>query len=342
MSLPRKILLTAGPVLLVGLCYSVSMRSELSLANSANARTPVSPDDSAEMFITVPPPHSDTPSAAARSESIHGLQQDCLDRARTLKEKLGGHFNVVVSPPFVLLGDTSPAELQHHFAETIVPSVRALEYSYFETPPTQPISVVLLSNEAAFRAAAKALDHRTVNSLYGYYLDSERRLLVNLATGNGSLAHELTHALANADFPDIPEWFDEGLASLHEQSHFSDDGLQLIGTTNWRLYYLLQAERNGRLRPVSQLIAYQDIRAGHEEIDYAHARSFCTSLQSPGIQAGFCRPFRDGQPEDELGLQALTTLLSPQSLAEIDSHFRDWLGRLHDQVTAERAAEKQD
>ena len=45
-------------------------------------------------------------------------------------------------------------------------------------------------------------------------------MLMNISTGGGTLVHELVHALIRPDFPNVPTWFNEGLASLYEQSSF--------------------------------------------------------------------------------------------------------------------------
>jgi len=45
--------------------------------------------------------------------------------------------------------------------------------------------------------------------------------------------HEIVHPFMAANFPDCPAWFNEGLASLYEQSSERDG--KIIGLTNWRL-----------------------------------------------------------------------------------------------------------
>ena len=59
---------------------------------------------------------------------------------------------------------------------------------------------------------------------YGYFVPRERRMVMNIRTGGGTLVHEMVHALMKPDFPDVPTWFDEGLASLLEQCRFRPDG----------------------------------------------------------------------------------------------------------------------
>src|SRR5437764_1129850 len=83
---------------------------------------------------------------------------------------------------------------------------------------------------------------------------------------------QLTHALIAPDMPDVPSWFNEGLASLYEQSRFTPDG-GIRGLKNWRLPALQRAIREKKLRPLAELMAdddfYNDERAG---LNYAQAR----------------------------------------------------------------------
>ena len=41
---------------------------------------------------------------------------------------------------------------------------------------------------------------------------------MNIATGGGTLVHEIVHPFVEANFPGCPTWFNEGLGSLYEQS----------------------------------------------------------------------------------------------------------------------------
>ena len=41
---------------------------------------------------------------------------------------------------------------------------------------------------------------------------------MNIATGGGTLVHEIVHPFMAANFEQCPSWFNEGLGSLYEQS----------------------------------------------------------------------------------------------------------------------------
>ena len=68
---------------------------------------------------------------------------------------------------------------------------------------------------------------------YGYYSSEDNALVMNIGPGAGTLSHELVHPYIEANFPDAPSWFNEGLASLYEQPRERDG--HMWGTTNWRL-----------------------------------------------------------------------------------------------------------
>jgi hypothetical protein len=235
---------------------------------------------------------------------------------------------VIIRPPCVLGGNLSEAALDRHYADTIVPTARALFVSYVDREPTQPITLLLFAGDAAYRQHAQRLDGRHTVNYHGYYLREQRRALLNVATGRGTLAHELTHACVHEDFQRMPEWFDEGLAALHEESEFSADGLRLIGQTNWRLYYLLEALAHDELPPLAALVTRGTVRGGHEAIDYAHARYFCLYLQQRGLLEPFYRKFRDAVEQDSTGDRTLCRLLGVTSLAEIEGDFRQWIAAL--------------
>ncbi len=83
--------------------------------------------------------------------------------------------------------------------------------------------MLVFNGEESYNRYCNALFGDSGISVYGYYKPQLRTLALNLATGGGTLTHELTHALVDFDFPEVPAWFNEGLASLHEQCRFRSD-----------------------------------------------------------------------------------------------------------------------
>ncbi|MGE3314748.1 MAG: hypothetical protein AB7O26_06485 [Planctomycetaceae bacterium] len=252
------------------------------------------------------------------------LDDKCFRRGTAISEKLGEGCRILVRTPFVLAGDLREAELERHYRETILTTARALFVSYFDTEPHEPITILICSADESYQKYAQLLDGNPRVAYSGYYERGDRRVVINAATGNGTLAHELTHALAHFDFPEMPEWFDEGLASLHEQSEFSDDGLRIVGQSNWRLRFLVPAIRNGELQPLESLLQAQRVRSEEQAVDYAQARYLCLYLQQKNMLVPFYRKFRESADVDPTGRRALCRLFGVDSINEVDRDFQKW------------------
>jgi len=82
---------------------------------------------------------------------------------------------------------------------------------------------------------------------FGYYQPAQQTLVMDVETGTGTLVHEMVHALAPFDFPDMPAWFREGLASLYERCTIVQN--HRTGHVNRPLPGLQEAARTTRLRP---------------------------------------------------------------------------------------------
>lgn len=99
--------------------------------------------------------------------------------------------------------------------------------------PDYPIAIWLFADDRSYRDGAKRLFGDTRVSHFGDFRPWDQTMVMNVGTGTGTLVHELTHALLKPDFPDCPAWFEEGLASLHEQCQLLPTSIR--GLVNWRL-----------------------------------------------------------------------------------------------------------
>jgi hypothetical protein len=255
------------------------------------------------------------------------LSAACRQVGAQLARQLGPECHTIVRPPFVLGGDLDELQLDRLYRETIAPAMRAMTSELLSTQPSQPISVLLLSGEASYNHYAEKLfgDHNV--SIYGYYKPGSRTLVMNIGTGEGTLVHELTHALVDFDFPQIPDWFNEGLASLHEQCRFREDenGASIEGLENWRLPGLQKAIRGGQLSSLEALFTADNFRGRRQGLNYAQARYFCLYLERQGLLANFYHRFRDGYSTDRRGTQALAAVVPDFSWQDFDQKFQDWV-----------------
>lgn len=260
------------------------------------------------------------------------LAAECTQGARKLRAALGSECRIVVRSPFVLGGDLAPGELEALHDGTIAPAVRAMRNSYFDAQPSQPVTVLVFRGEESYNRYCERLFAEAGISIYGYYKPQLRTLVLNIATGNGTLLHELTHALLAFDFPDVPDWLNEGLASLHEQSRFRSDkdGPWIEGLVNWRLAGLKDVVRRGQLRSLAELVKDTRFRGPGEGTNYAQARYFCLYMQQKGVLAKFYRSFRGHWAEDPRGLEALTGVFPGVAVEHLDRDFERWVLSLDD------------
>ncbi len=276
----------------------------------------------------------DKPNEASRTNQANvnvgdgpmAVAPDCLleQQCRRISEQLDRELNRQVHPPFVIAGDLPEKELAAWYKQTIRPAAAAMAHDYFDVPPDAPITVLLFRDESSYNHYAKKLFGDEGVSVYGYYKPRSRTLVMNIATGGGTLVHELTHALADFDFPTIPDWFNEGLASLHEQCRIREDCGTIEGLVNWRLPVLQKAIRSARLRSIESLIVDNDFRDHDVGLNYAQARYFCLYLQRLGLLDDYYRAFRDNQPRDPTGIETLRSMFPQQTLQDVDADFRRW------------------
>jgi hypothetical protein len=249
---------------------------------------------------------------------------ECRSAADELQGRLPTDWNVLVREPFVLAGDCSSDALNQYHRDTIAPTSRALSIQYFDSAPPWPVVIILCSSDESYRECHRCLNERDRSEYAGIYSRSDHRIIANISTGDGTLAHELTHALAHADFPNMPEWLDEGLASLNEECEFSEDGLRLVGLPNWRGSVLQSSLREDEWQPIAEM-ASGAFAADDASVDYAQARYLCLFLQQRNLLEAFYRKCRAHAQTDRDGMRSLCELMGTDDPLVIDSQFRKWL-----------------
>jgi hypothetical protein len=244
-------------------------------------------------------------------------------KPRLDEEKL----NVLIAPPFVIAGDGVEQKLARYRDGTILAAAHALKATYFQTGPTEPILILLFESEGSYKRLARKWYPHVNLPHFGFYLPAERVMFMNVATGTGTLVHELTHALIAPDFPAVPGWFNEGLASLYEQCSIS--GNTITGHENWRLPALRRAIRENTLRPLKELIDDPDFyRRDLVGLNYAEARYLMFYLQEKKLLSNFYRDFRDHVSDDPHGLKAFVRVIAPQQVEEFEKQWRLWIMEL--------------
>ncbi len=144
---------------------------------------------------------------------------------------------------------------------------------------------------------------------------------MNIATGGGTLVHEIVHPFMEANFPACPPWLHEGLGSLYEQCGEVDGHIH--GYTNWRLPGLQVAIKAGRL-PSFQSLTALDTNGFYNEdkgTNYAQSRYLCYYLQEQGLLIKYYQEFHGHQKEDATGYKSLQKILGER---DMDAFKQKW------------------
>lgn len=207
---------------------------------------------------------------------------DYAQHVMKLRESLPREMSVVIEPPFVVVGNGGAAAVRRSAESTVRWTVRMLTQDYFSKPPSRILNVWLLRDAESYEARAKAITGEAPGTPYGFYSRQWGSLVMNIATGGGTLVHEIVHPYIEANFPACPAWFNEGLGSLYEQSDERDG--HIVGLTNWRLAGLKRAIRAGRVPALEKLLrtTSDEFYGDDSGVHYAAARYLLYYLQERG------------------------------------------------------------
>ena len=158
---------------------------------------------------------------------------DYAQHIRRLKNRLpNDDFEIVLQKPFVVVGDGGLKSVKKTATGTVKWAVEKIKQDYFSKDPEFILDVWLFKNPASYQKHNVELFGDAPSTPYGFYSPSHRALVMDISTGGGTLVHEIVHPFMETNFGRCPSWFNEGLASLYEQSA-SRNG-HIVGLTNWR------------------------------------------------------------------------------------------------------------
>jgi len=259
-----------------------------------------------------------TPTPAPAAHTAREFESHVALLRRRLPSR---QFTVVVEPPFVVVGDGGRAAVEASARDTVKWAVDLLKRDYFTRDPAEIIDVWLFKDADSYDRHRAALFGPGPDTPYGYYSAKDRALVMNISTGGGTLVHEIVHPFVEANFPDCPAWFNEGLGSLYEQSGEQDG--HIVGYTNWRLPGLQKAIREGRARPFKDLTALSavDFYSKEEGTNYAQARYLCYYLQERGLLVRFYQEFLTNRAADPTGFDTLKKVLAVE---DVGAFQKDW------------------
>jgi hypothetical protein len=267
-----------------------------------------------------------TSKAAVAAYPSAELVEACRQEAKSLKGRLDDTFTVTINAPFVVAGNMSLAQMQQYINGCVTVPAQAMWNCYFVKKPDDVITVLLFADDKSYRQwAEKLLGDKDV-SHFGYYRPDKRTLVMNIGTGGGTLVHELTHSLIVYDFPSVPQWFNEGLASLHEQCSVSAD--RITGKVNWRLPALQKAIADQKLRPLAEMISKNDFYDEKTKgINYAQSRYFFMYMQEKNLIGKLYKIMRDNHTDTD-GDVKLVEKAFGKKIGEVEADYLGWVKRL--------------
>jgi hypothetical protein len=241
------------------------------------------------------------------------------------RAKIPRGYSTMISGPFLVIGDEAPDRLAR-YTRTVEWTMSHLKQDFGMVEPTGIIDVWLLGSDESYVSNALRLWGKRPSTPYGFFLPEHRTLFMNIATGGGTLVHEVVHPFIDASFPGVPAWFNEGLASLYEAVREKDG--QLWGLPNWRLAGLKRAVAHGRL-PTFEAMATQSNDAFYaSDTGYAQARYLCLYLQEKGLLRRYYKEFRAGAAGDSSGYATLKRVLGHPDMKRFQRDWAAWVMKL--------------
>ena len=260
---------------------------------------------------------------AAGQAVAEPTQKELEERKAALDTKLKGQgFSVVIEAPFVVVGDEGPQMVKHRATGFLRWTVTLLEKDYFKKRPDKLIEVWLFGNEKTYRAGAKKFFNDEPSTPYGYYSPSADALIMNIGPGAGTLSHELVHPYIEANFPNAPAWFNEGLASLYERP--IEKAGHIWGLPNWRLPNLRKQINDKKLPSLPTMLGTSRSEFYNANFDsYAYARYLLLYLQEKGKLNDFYQKFVV-EKKDLTGQTTIEAVLG-QDVATFEPIWRKWV-----------------
>jgi hypothetical protein len=246
---------------------------------------------------------------------------DYAQHIKKLKNKVPRGFTIVIQKPFVVIGNESPLMVRRRAENTVKWATERLKRMYFPKDPNHIIDIWLFKDRHSYMKYTREIFKEKPGTPFGYSSPRHKALIMNIATGGGTLVHEIVHPFVAANFPGCPAWFNEGLGSLYEQSR--GRGEEIAGLTNWRLEGLQEAIKKKRVPSFKTLTSTTDYEFYREDpgTNYAQARYLCYYLQEKGVLKKFYHQFRANCKKDPTGFETLKHVLGEK---DMDAFKKKW------------------
>ena len=254
-------------------------------------------------------------------------EEDARRVTEEIRRELGPETRVELVEDIFFMASNDTARSFDRSKGTVAWVYRNLNRDFLGRKPAKPIRVFLFRDRQTYEEYCKASYKKAPSTPFGFYMAHERKMVMNISTGLGTLAHEMVHPLVAEDFPSIPSWFNEGFASLYEQS--GERGGRMVGFVNWRLRGLQKALREGKGVPLPELLktTTEQFYGDERGIHYATARYLCLYLQETDRLVEYYKAFRAASGEDPTGAATLEKVAG-KKMGELDKAWQEWALRL--------------
>ncbi|MBN1610184.1 MAG: hypothetical protein JW940_26390 [Polyangiaceae bacterium] len=275
-------------------------------------------------------------SAAASAAPIaatpaYDLVADVARRIDEAKRELGPSSGATVVQDVFVVAAPSAGTARALARSVVKTALDAYFNGRFSRKPARAVSVYLFPSAAPYDAYCRRRWSSACISIYGFYLGEERKIVMNVGPGVGTLTHELVHPIIETDFPDAPEWLNEGIASLYEGFALPKPG-EIRGVKNWRYAGLMAALNSPKRRDLVRLprlfgMSDEVFRGQDEGLNYALARYVCLWLEQRNLLWSFYHGWRDNAASDRTGEEAFKKVvgMTPEEAAP---RWERWVRRL--------------
>lgn len=273
---------------------------------------------------------------------VDTLKQDTKSTLEDLESELDGYdynevienhfaklpegFSVVKFKYFVVFSNLDEKLTYQLITNDIDNTINAMTKSYVTTLPVNVTPMILFKDYEVYKDFVLAnydIPEHDI-SPYGFYKISKNVICIRYVSWKGSIMHEITHRFLRSDFPEIPSWFDEGFAALHEKSTFRDG--HLSGDFSWRIISIrryLDEDKYTGLRTLMET-SDEELYGLKSTFYYAQARYLLMYLQSKGKLNEYYTSFKTTHKKDETGISQLEKVLK-KSLKEIDEDYLEYV-----------------
>jgi len=241
-----------------------------------------------------------------------------------VSSRVTARFELLISGPWILATDLDARTAKIVLNEVVNGSaVRVREQLFPRVQLKRPVVLYVMKDTSSYMSWSYRLFQETPPTQLGYYDRRESYIYTHVERGFGPLLHEMVHVMAEADYPGIPAWLNEGLGSLFEEYVETADGIE--GITNWRLTRFKQEILAKRPVPLRTLFALDRAAVyGENSLSYyTAARHLMLWLQEQDKVLEFYMAMRDAKVADPV--KALLAVTGAQkTLEQIEAELRQW------------------